>query len=344
MTRAREISLSDRIDAAIGGSVRRGWRGSRGGRSGLRIVALAASLACLAGCSVLNSAAGLGGGAAPGGQPAGGPAADRGTGVRVAAFAPAVVIRQRLVLPDGSVITVARFTGGIRLVLHCGPVDAGCPSVLPLKAGPAISQAEQPYLIAAFNGGFKAFSNAGGIVQEGYVLRPLVAGKASLVIDKSGNAAIGVWGPGFPADRSQASSVRQNLGPLVSDGKPTPEAANPSLWGGTLGGVVNVARSAIGQTASGQLIYVASMLASPLDLAQALSQLGARVGMQLDINPQWVQFDYALRAGAPLRIGLPGQARPVNQFLTGWTRDFFAVLATSLPVPPPAGTRLIPGG
>jgi hypothetical protein len=87
-----------------------------------------------------------------------------------------------------------------------------------------------------------------------------------------------------------------------------------------------VARSALGQGADGDLEYAASMSASPADLAVALARAGARVAMELDINPEWVQLDVARRPGGPLRAAIRGQSRPANQFLEGWARDFVAVL------------------
>ncbi len=71
----------------------------------------------------------------------------------------------------------------------------------------------------------------------------------------------------------------------------------------------------------------ASMSASPADLAVALARAGARVAMELDINPEWVQLDVARRPGGPLRAAVPGQNRPPDQFLVGWARDFVTVLA-----------------
>ena len=53
----------------------------------------------------------------------------------------------------------------------------------------------------------------------------------------------------------------------------------------------------------------------------------ARIAMELDINPERVQLDVAGRPGGPLRAAIRGQARPANQFLLGWARDFIAVLA-----------------
>ena len=122
-------------------------------------------------------------------------------------------------------------------------------------------------------------------------------------------------------------SVRQNLGLLVTNGQPSRAAANPAVWGATLGGGVSVARSALGQDAKGELIYAASMSASPADLAAALAHAGARTAMELDINPEWVQLDVAKAPGHGLRAAIPGQNRPASQYLVGWTRDFITVLA-----------------
>jgi hypothetical protein len=91
-------------------------------------------------------------------------------------------------------------------------------------------------------------------------------------------------------------------------------------------GVPDVARSGLGENRAGDLIYVASMSATPADIADALVRAGAVIGMELDINPNWVQLDVAPRPGASLSSEVPGQWRPADQFLTGWDRDFIAVL------------------
>jgi hypothetical protein len=40
-----------------------------------------------------------------------------------------------------------------------------------------------------------------------------------------------------------------------------------------------------------------------------------------------VQLAYASYPGGPLLAGIPGQVRPADQYLHGWTRDFIAVVA-----------------
>ena len=133
-----------------------------------------------------------------------------------------------------------------------------------------------------------------------------------------------MWGQGLP-DRD-AYSVRQNLQALVLDGKPTAASHEWGLWGTTLGGGEYVARSAIGQNAAGDIMYAGSMSSTPYDLARALSKYGARTGMELDINPAWVQLDAAHEPGGYLHAEVAGQYRPADQYVDGWTRDFVAVL------------------
>jgi hypothetical protein len=239
--------------------------------------------------------------------------------------APAVIV-SRFRAADGHVITLARFTGTVRYRLHSGSVDPGASAMSVVRAGPSIRGPERRQLVAAFNGGFLLAAGAGGYEQEGHVISPLRPGLASLVIDRSGTGRIGVWGSGLPRPGEAVFSVRQNLRLLVRMGHPTRSAADWTVWGASLGGGEYVARSALGENAAGELIYAGSMSASPADLAAALVHAGARTGMELDINPEWVQLDIARVPGRHLRAAIPGQVRPADQYLVGWTRDFITVL------------------
>jgi hypothetical protein len=230
---------------------------------------------------------------------------------------------------DGAVITVAAFRGPVTFALHNGSEDPGyAASQLGVRAGPAIGSAERRHVLAAFNGGFKLAVGAGGYEQERKVVSPLIQGDASFIIDASGKARIALWGYGAPAPGEKIYSVRQNLGLLVEGGKPVSTAAYWQDWGATIGGVADVARSAVGMDSAGDIIYAASMSALPGDLATALADKGARIGMELDINPEWVQLDVASRPGGTLRAAVPGQWRPADQYVYGWIRDFFTVLAS----------------
>ena len=256
-----------------------------------------------------------------------------------AAPAPRITLT-RTRTPDGSVVTVATIRGPVRYVLHNGGLDPGAAAAGLVRAGPVVTGAERGQLLAAFNGGFKLAAGAGGYEQEGHLISPLRPGLASLVIDSAGQATIGIWGRGVPAPGEAVYSVRQNLPPLVLTGQPTAASADWGQWGATIGGEY-VARSALGQNAAGDLLYAASMSTTPADLATVLAYDGARIAMQLDINPEWVQLDVAARPGGSLRTAVPGQYRPADQYLVGWTRDFIAVLAFPAPVQPPSA-RLRP--
>jgi len=259
-------------------------------------------------------------------RPPGATPATQVTASPVARPVPARVTVTRTRMRDGSVVTLAAFSGPVTYVLHDGSEDPGLAAGR-VRAGPAVRGTERGRLLAAFNGGFKLSAGAGGYEQEGHVAAALRPGVTSLVIDRSGRARIGIWHRGVPVPGEAVYSVRQNLPPLVLHGRPTAGAADWGLWGATLGGGEYVARSALGQDAAGHLVYAASMSATPADLAVAMARAGVRVAMELDINPEWVQLDVASRPGGALRAALHGQNRPANQFLLGWARDFIAVLA-----------------
>lgn len=243
---------------------------------------------------------------------------------------PSIAVDERsFTYADGAQVTVARFRAGqTQFDLHVGSQDPPTSlTALPPQAQPSVSSGEAPWLVAAFNGGFKVSAGAGGFEVDGQTLVPLVNGSASFVIDTNGTGHVGVWGQSLPAPGEQVASVRQNLVPLVSASAPSSEISNISAWGATLGGGAMVARSALGEDGSGNILYAGSMSGLPLDLASALISSGANTAMELDINPEWIQLALAPSPGAALGVGVPGQNRPADQVQVGWTRDFVTVLA-----------------
>jgi hypothetical protein len=256
-----------------------------------------------------------------------GPRATAGSTVHHATRPPKPkVIISRFRAADGTVVTLARFRGAVRYRLHSGSQDPGSAALSAVHAGPRVRGRERHQLLAAFNGGFLLSAGVGGYEQERHVISPLRRGLASLVIDRSGAARIGVWGVDLPRPHEAVYSVRQNLRPLVRNGHASRAAADWHVWGSTLGGGERVARSALGENAAGELIYAGAISATPADLAVALVHAGARTAMELDINPEWVQLDVARAPGLGLRTAIPGQVRPASQYLAGWTRDFITVL------------------
>ena len=215
-----------------------------------------------------------------------------------------VIIDERDVAdPDGRRITVVRYRAGqVQFNLHIGSRDppAGA-AVLGPQSSSSVSTAELPDLLAVFNGGFEANASAGGVEVGGQILTPLVDGFASFVIDTDGTGRVGVWDSTVPVPGEQVASVRQNLPPLIENGQISPVIGDIAQWGDVLHGVAATARSALGEDAQGDILYAAATSALPLDLATALSEDGASVGMELDINPEWIQLDVASEAGGPLQ-------------------------------------------
>ena len=113
---------------------------------------------------------------------------------------------------DGSLVTVAIFRGPVHYVLHNGSVDPGSLAAGLVRAGPVVAGSERRHLLAAFTGGFMLNNHVGGYEQEGHVISPLQRGVASLVIDRSGQARLGIWGHGVPAPGEAVYSVLHRIG------------------------------------------------------------------------------------------------------------------------------------
>ncbi|WP_249009280.1 phosphodiester glycosidase family protein [Conexibacter sp. DBS9H8] len=216
----------------------------------------------------------------------------------------------------------------LTLELHSGTVDAGPTG---WRWGPEVAPAQRPSLMAAFNGGFMLNTGAGGFFSYGRTAVPLRRGLASIVTYANGTTDIGAWDEGIPARGEKVVSVRQNLTLLINGGHINPSVSCIQCWGATLGGVNAPARSALGITADGHLVWAGGMSLTPLGLAQTL--LGAHVvrAIQLDINPEWVAFDLYSRGHNPAAVTpvpfVPGQQGVPGQFLTPYNRDFFSVQA-----------------
>jgi hypothetical protein len=187
--------------------------------------------------------------------------------------------------------------------------------------------AERRHLVATFNGGFKFDVGAGGFISAGRTAVPLKAGLGSIVTYTDGSTEVGAWQRGVPAAGKKVDSVRQNLTLLIDHGRPASTVGCVLCWGATLGGVSDPARSALGVTAHGNLIWAGGEHLTVSGLANAL--LGARVvrAVELDINPEWVAaylYEHRGRSVAPVPI-VPGQSGIPGFFLAPYGRDFFAL-------------------
>lgn len=197
---------------------------------------------------------------------------------------------------------------------------------------PEIAGDARAAAVAAFNGGFRFKDARGGFWFDGTEAVPLVDGAASIVIRRNGAVDIGTWGRDLRLG-ADTEAVLQNLTLLVDNGQV--DAAiqhnDTRAWGATLKGRIAVARSGIGVTADGALVYVAGPALTARTLAESLQRAGAVRAMALDLNPEWVTFNLfehpdpnnpATVTGVKL---YPAMQRPADRFLSTESRDFFTV-------------------
>ncbi len=214
----------------------------------------------------------------------------------------------------------------LRLVLHAG---AGEPSGS-WHYGAQIGPSEIHRVVAAFNGGFKFGTGVVGWMSDGRVALPLRGGRGSIVTYRDGTTAIGAWDEGVPAPGRPLRSVLQNVSLLVDRGRTADNAEGciQACWGATVGGVDAVARSALGITRTGELVWGAGERLLPAALARVLIGAGVERAVELDINPDWVAGYLYVHGGrgptgSPV---VPGQLGIAGRFLEPYSRDFFAVL------------------
>jgi hypothetical protein len=216
----------------------------------------------------------------------------------------------------------------VHLTLHSGSTDGGS---VGWTYGDQITRREIHLLVAGFNGGFRLTYSAVGFVSGGRVAAALHPGLASIVTYTNGTTDIGAWKQDVPSAGQQVFSVLQNQQLLVVDGVPAATVSNciTRCWGATIGGVTTTARSALGITASGELVWVAGESLTPASLAATLIGAGAVRAIELDINPDWVAgYLYVHHSSGPVPSPVvPGQLGIYGQLLAPDSRDFLAVVA-----------------
>jgi Phosphodiester glycosidase len=179
-------------------------------------------------------------------------------------------------------------------------------------------------LLAAFNSGFKLEDSHGGFVAFGHVYAPLRDGQATFIRYRNGTADVRAW-TGGPSPGPNIEFARQNLPLIVSGGQLNPNLTDGPQWGATLGNAVRVWRSGVGVDARGNILYAGADSQSAASLAAILRRAGAVRAMELDINYEWVTFNFFNRFGASKL--LPGMSRDPHRYLMPDDRDFFAVYA-----------------
>jgi len=215
----------------------------------------------------------------------------------------------------------------LRFVQHPGFSEPG--KLAKLGSTDFLQGSDLTGLAATFNSAFKIKDSLGGYYQNGVLLKPLVDGKASLVIYSDGHLDIGSWGSEVSMN-STVVSARQNLSMLIDHGVITPNLNESVLqkWGWTVKNAHLVWRSGLGVDTNGNVIYVAGNALSVQSLADLLKTAGAVRAMELDINQQWISYMWykiSHTSSTLVPFKLVTFDRPANRYLSPSSRDFFAV-------------------
>ena len=210
--------------------------------------------------------------------------------------------------------------------MHPGTDDPGGswpePSLIP--------PAWRSSVLVGTNGGFRLIGSHGGYYAHGRTVIPLRDGAASFVINQDGTATVGRWGRDARMG-PDILAVRQNLDLLVDDGRVNPSCVNndQGQWGAADGGAFYIARSGIGVTNTGALVYVAGPAMSVCSLGNVMQAAGVVRGMALDMNPGWIRGTYFTHDNGqtvPHKLSERMQPPPDRLYHSS-TRDFFAFYA-----------------
>lgn len=204
-------------------------------------------------------------------------------------------------------------------------------TVTELEPRGLIPARDEPRLIAAFNGGFRARHGHHGMIVQGVTLLPLLPGLCTVAGDAAGTLRIGTWRR--TDDVQPGTWYRQTPPCMLEGGVLHPGLANPESrkWGATLEGKTVIRRSAIALDERGERLYVAiTNFTTARALALGMQHLGAHTVAQLDVNwsyPKILVFprDAAgLRRAAPVFEGFLFE--PAEMLRRPASRDFFYVL------------------
>ncbi len=197
---------------------------------------------------------------------------------------------------------------------------------------------DQNYLVAAFNGGFKAAHGHYGMMVNGFALLPPIPNMATVAIYRDGPVQIGTWGKDIVPSPDMIA-FRQNCPPLIEAGQLSPNAlvdSNQGGWGYTTNTDITW-RTGLGITQDGRyLIYAVGNGTSVATMAHVLQSAGAYSAMQLDINQYYAHFNaYYPVAGTAASQGIQLESEPLldkmtkapNLYITPEVRDFFYLTA-----------------
>jgi len=184
-------------------------------------------------------------------------------------------------------------------------------------------------VVGAFNGAFKTTHGQYGMMVNRRVLLPPKPGAATVVALQDGRAGLGSW-PASDTVPPEVVSYRQNLEPLVEDGKVAPSGR--TLWGFQLPGTSFLThRSGLCLTGAGHLVYAWGGEVSAITLGSAMVQAGCVYGIHLDMNPHHTAFAFTDirdpgKRDFDAKILTPEMETLPERFIVWSPKDFFYLM------------------
>lgn len=204
-------------------------------------------------------------------------------------------------------------------------------SALTVDRPGVIPEPDHPWVLAAFNGGFKTEHGRYGMrVGEVTFIAPRMD-VCALALYQDGTVRIGAW-ENLAQSESSMAFWRQTPACMYENGElhPNLRAGAEKKWGSTLDGETVIRRSAIGVDASSTTLYMAiSNHTTALAIAEGMHHAGAASVAQLDVNfsyPKFVLFekgDGSVRHAVALADGF--EYSPDEFIRQPSRRDFFYV-------------------
>ncbi|MFT3764309.1 MAG: phosphodiester glycosidase family protein [Minicystis sp.] len=204
-----------------------------------------------------------------------------------------------------------------------------------------VPAADQPALLAVFNGGFMTRHGQWGMMVDGDVFLPAREDGCTVALFRDGSVGIGAH-PAIAPKLADAVAFRQTPPCLVERGAIEPAllgSEKPRRWGMSESGGVDIRRSALGLADGGRtLIYGLGEGITPRQMAEAMRAAGAVDAAQLDVNWSYTRF---LLYGKPASPGAPPEVTSTlipkikhgaRQYVVKPAdRDFFYLTAKSQP-------------
>jgi hypothetical protein len=192
-----------------------------------------------------------------------------------------------------------------------------------------IPDAEQPKLVAAFNGGWQAIHGHFGMMVDGLTLLPPKDASCTLALYKDSSIGIRTW-KDIASGVDGMQSYRQTPPCLVEQGVLNTQLGDTNKsWGAAVDGATVIRRSGIGLSKDKKTLYYASGDGlTALSLAQALHAAGAWDVAELDVNwafPRYLFYTHKGTTSEAKSSLIPCVFKPNEYVGISFYRDFFYV-------------------